>query len=124
MSVARQLLGSQGEELAVEYLTASGYRLICRNYRLRSGEIDIIMYDHEVLVFIEVRTKSALAHGTPFDTVNYQKRRQIEKTARHYLARFKISEDVRCRFDVVGISITAGNPPKIEHLPNAFQSGE
>lgn len=124
MTDPRQSLGRSGEELALAYLLKAGYRLQCRNFRLKTGEIDLVMYDGPVLVFIEVRSKSALNHGTPVETVNYAKRRQIEKTARQYLARKKISEDVRCRFDVVGISFRPGQPPGINHIVNAFLVGE
>lgn len=124
MSSPRLITGCQGEALALEYLIARGFRLECRNFRLRTGEIDLVMYDGDVLVFIEVRSKTALKHGMPLETINYAKRRQIEKTARQYLARKKISEDVRCRFDVVGVVFQPGHSPKIEHVINAFAAGE
>jgi len=124
MSSPRLKTGCQGEAVALEYLAARGFRLECRNFRLKTGEIDLVMYDGDVLVFIEVRSKTALKHGTPLETVNYAKRRQIEKTARQYLARKKISQDIRCRFDVIGIVFQPDHPPKIEHIANAFATGE
>ncbi len=124
MSSPRHEIGCQGETLALEYLLDRGFRLECRNFRLKTGEIDLVMYDGDVLVFIEVRSKTALQHGMPVETINYAKRRQIEKTARQYLARKKISEDVRCRFDVVGVILQPGHPPKIEHIASAFAAGE
>lgn len=124
MTDSRQNLGRCGEELALIYLLQAGYRLECRNFRVKTGEIDLVMSDGTILVFVEVRSKSALNHGTPLETVNYAKRRQIEKTARQYLARKKISDDVRCRFDVIGISFRAGQAPEINHVVNAFLAGE
>lgn len=124
MSSPRLQTGCQGEAVALDYLTAQGFRLECRNFRLKTGEIDLVMYDGDVLVFIEVRSKTALKHGSPLETVNYAKRRQIEKTARQYLARKKVSEDVRCRFDVIGVVFQPDHPPKIEHIANAFATGE
>lgn len=124
MTGCKQALGRQGEDLALDYLEGLGYRIVCRNFRLRSGEIDLIMYEGAVLVFIEVRSKKALDHGSPLETVNYAKRRQIEKTARQFLARQKISDDVRCRFDVIGISFRNGAAPEINHVSNAFLVGE
>lgn len=124
MSLLRLQTGCRGEAVAMEYLIALGFRLECRNFRLKTGEIDLVMYDGDVLVFIEVRSKTALKHGTPLETVNYAKRRQIEKTARQYLARKKVSEDIRCRFDVVGVIFQPDHPPKIEHIANAFATGE
>ncbi len=124
MTDSRQNLGRCGEELALAYLLQAGYRLECRNFRLKTGEIDLVMSDGPILVFVEVRSKSVLNHGTPLETVNYAKRRQIEKTARQYLARKKISDDVRCRFDVIGISFRPGQAPEIDHVVNAFLVGE
>lgn len=124
MSDARQQLGRAGEELALEYLVGKGFKPVWRNFRYRGGEIDLIMFDGPVLVFVEVRSKTALDHGSPLDTVNFKKRRQIEKTARFFLAREKIAPEVFCRFDVVGVSISRGQPPKIDHIANAFFTGE
>lgn len=124
MTVERKKLGGHGEDLAADYLAGLGYLLLERNYRWRGGEIDLVMRDALTLVFVEVRTKSVHEHGTPLDTIGYRKRRQIETTARHYLAERRISDEVHCRFDVVGISIIAGSKPLIEHIADAFFTGE
>ena len=124
MSDSRRQTGISGEELALNFLLEKGYALVHRNYRVRSGELDLIMKDGDCLVFIEVRSKTRIAHGTPIETVNYAKRRQIEKTARHYLHRYRIDESVYCRFDVIGIIMLPNQPPVIEHIENAFLAGE
>ncbi len=124
MSDAKQQLGRQGEDLALDFLLGKGFKLVCRNFRYRGGEIDLVMFDAATLVFVEVRGKSTLAHGSALDTIDFKKRRQIEKTARFFLAREKINPEVFCRFDVIGISFTPGQPPKIDHIPNAFFTGE
>jgi putative endonuclease len=120
----RQILGRTGEELALKYLLQLDYTLVCRNYRLRSGEIDLIMQDSATLVFIEVRSKTSTDFGTPLETIDFAKRRQIEKTARQFLARRRISDEIRCRFDVVGIVFRPGQTPQIEHIIDAFVAGE
>src|SRR5437870_61274 len=63
------LRGTGGEEAACAHLEALGYRILTRNYRCRQGEIDIIALDGEVLVFVEVKTRSPSAYGSPRDAV-------------------------------------------------------
>lgn len=118
-------LGRKGEEIALKYLTDKGYELIARNYRFkRFGELDLVMRDGKYLVFVEVRTKKNTAHGTPIETVDYAKRRQIEKMARLYMTKEKVPEDTYCRFDVVGIVIPNSEEPQIEHIQDAFILGD
>jgi putative endonuclease len=124
MSDARKHLGNQGETFALAHLEAKGMRLVDRNYRWRGGEIDLIMRDGEVLVFVEVRSKSGAAHGTPLETIDYRKRRQIERCARQYLAHKKVGADVCCRFDAVGVLIPDSSQIEIVHVPDAFRLGE
>jgi putative endonuclease len=124
MSDARKQLGNQGEAFALAHLEARGMRLVDRNYRWRGGEIDLIMRDGAVLVFVEVRSKSDATHGTPLETIDYRKRRQIERCARQYLAHKKVGADVCCRFDAVGVLIPANGQIEIVHVPDAFRLGE
>ncbi len=124
MNDSRRQIGNNGEDIALVFLVEKGYELVQRNYRVRSGELDLVMRDGDCLVFVEVRCKTRIAHGTPLETVNFAKRRQIERTARHYLHRYKIDESVHCRFDVIGIVMPANSPPVIEHIENAFNAGE
>ncbi|HNX75572.1 MAG TPA: YraN family protein [Candidatus Rifleibacterium sp.] len=124
MTSAKQQLGGRGEDMALEFLTGLGYELVTRNYRSRGGELDLIMRDGTTLVFVEVRTKTVFSHGNPLETIDYRKRRQIEKTARLYLARKKLGDEISCRFDVVGISLDKESTPQIEHVINAFMTGE
>ncbi len=123
MSRDRIELGRRGEDLALAYLLGLGYRLQARNYRFRGGELDLVMFDGPVLVFVEVRSRTSLQHGTPLETIDYRKRRQIEKTAGLYLAREKISPDTACRFDAVAVDL-CDDTPRISHLQNAFVCGE
>ena len=118
-------LGQKGEDIAWKYLQNKGYELITRNYRChRWGELDIIMRDGKYLVFVEVRTKKNTIHGTPIETIDYSKRRQIERMARLYLTKEKIPEDTFCRFDVVGIVIPNNKEPIINHIQDAFILGD
>jgi Holliday junction resolvase-like predicted endonuclease len=71
-----------------------------------------------------VRSKSGAAHGSPLETITYKKRRQIERCARQYLAHKKVSADVCCRFDAVGVLLPANDQPEINYVRDAFRLGE
>ena len=110
----RRETGTQYEERAAEYLIAQNYQILERNYRIRSGEIDIIARDGTVLVFIEVKYRKIDESGNPLEAVDIRKQRKIIKVARYYLYQKKYG-DVPCRFDVIGI---CGS--HIEHIKDAF----
>ena len=110
----RRETGTQYEERAAEYLIAQNYQILERNYRIRSGEIDIIARDGTVLVFIEVKYRKNDESGNPLEAVDIRKQRKIKKVARYYLYQKKYG-DVPCRFDVIGI---CGS--HIEHIKDAF----
>ena len=110
----RRETGTQYEERAAEYLIAQNYQILERNYRIRSGEIDIIARDGTVLVFIEVKYRKNDESGNPLEAVDIRKQRKIIKVERYYLYQKKYG-DVPCRFDVIGI---CGS--HIEHIKDAF----
>jgi putative endonuclease len=107
--------GNAGEDRAVDYLLGKGYRIVCRNYQSRRGEIDCIARDPDgTLVFIEVKSSSGGTCGSPLYWITPAKQRTLFAMARQYLFEHKIST-TPCRFDVIAIS--RGN---IDHLRNAF----
>jgi putative endonuclease len=114
----RQSLGKRGEDLACEELQKRGYAVIDRRFRTRSGELDIIARDGGILVFVEVRARSACSFGTPFESVTWKKRQRIGRMAAAYLWAKRMS-DVACRFDVVSIVEHRGGHT-IELLRGAF----
>ena len=111
----RKLIGAEAEQLAYDYLTEKGYHCLERNYRLRSGEIDLIMEDRSALVFIEVKYRRSLDYGTPEEAVTRLKAHRMTKAAVTYISEQKIV-DRMIRFDVVAINIDG-----IHHLENAFE---
>ena len=123
METASQLLGVVGEELASHFLSAKGYKILLKNYECAIGEIDLIAKESGYLVFIEVKTRRSLAMGLPAESVTFQKRHQIVKTAEYYVKRYGI-KDVPCRFDVVSVLMLADNQPEIEIIKGAFEVGE
>lgn len=120
MQTQAQALGVLGEELAYQYLSRQGYKILIRNYECSLGEIDLIAKHDGVLVFAEVKTRSSSEMGEPAEAITYQKRRQIIQVAQYYLKRYGI-RDYPCRFDVVSIRIVASEEPKIEVIQNAFE---
>ena len=90
--------GAQAEVLAAEYLQGRGLRLLQRNYRCRLGEIDLVMADGPVLVFVEVRLRRNADFGGAAASITAAKRQRILRAARHYLSG---RPEPACRFDVV-----------------------
>lgn len=131
MALISKNLGTQAEEFAYRYLKAQGLCLITRNYTCRLGEIDLIMQDKKMLVFIEVRYRQQHQFGHSLETVNSYKQAKLIKTAEHYLLSNPKFAETPCRFDVLGISprkpslLQKLNPSQhysaqVEWLKNAF----
>ena len=114
---SRKAIGRAGEEAAVRYLEQQGYTILERNFRLRTGEVDIIARDREYLVFIEVKTRTNNAFGSPFEAVDQSKQQRIARTALAYLA--GQAREMPVRFDVVAV-FAAGDAVRVELLRNAF----
>ncbi len=108
--------GREAEQRACIFLQERGLRLIERNYRTPLGEIDLIMADKDILVFIEVRSRASCRFGDPLETVNRHKQNRLVKTAARYLQQHRQWATRRCRFDVV--SLTPDSAP--HWVPNAF----
>ena len=110
--------GAWAEDLVLRYLSASGLTLEARNYRCHRGEIDLVMRDDEVLVFVEVRYRAGDRYGGAAETVDHRKRGRIAAAAAHYLQTHPRSGRGACRFDVVSVS---GSAAAIDWIANAFQ---
>lgn len=121
MRLKRKELGAIGEAAAEQWLKKQGFRLLARNWRCRTGEIDFVGLEGELLVFIEVRTRSgSLAFGTPQESVDARKRRQIYETSQVYLHRER-EYDRQVRYDVLAVlTDRAGVITHIDHIRNAF----
>ena len=104
MPAKHLLRGQQAEDRARRHLCKQGLKLVTKNYRSPYGEIDLIMREHDTLVFVEVRYRSNQAFGLAAETVDRRKQNKLRATAEHYLQYKKISNDQPCRFDVVALS--------------------
>jgi len=121
MTNQRQKLGQKGEELALELLEKKGQTILEKNYRNLFGEIDIIAKDHECLCFVEVRTKSSVDQGHPFESITYRKQRKIVQVASHYLQLNDLN-DVQVRFDVMAVIPQNADQFQLEYIQNAFDA--
>jgi putative endonuclease len=109
VSKTSQNLGKTGEGLALDFLSARGYRIISRNFRTRFGEIDIIAADGRTICFIEVKTRRQARYGAPEEAVQGWKRRHMVKAAVIFLKSNHLLEEPS-RFDVVSIGLTDEQP--------------
>ena len=109
--------GELYEESAASFLLGKKYRILEKNYRRKTGEIDLIAEgpDEKTVVFVEVKYRKTLRQGYPEEAVTLIKQRKIKRTAEWYLKEKGLYGRVPCRFDV--ISVTNG---EIRHIVNAF----
>jgi putative endonuclease len=108
MSDARRRLGQRGEAYAAQRLTALGYTIRERNWRCPVGEIDLVAEQHNVLVFVEVRTRRGDRLGTPEESITPAKRAHLIAAAQTYLDEHD-QLDREWRIDVVAIEIDPHN---------------
>jgi putative endonuclease len=120
LSLFAKILGKEGEDRAARFLMKQGYRIIERNFRTRSGEIDLIAMHDGTVVFIEVKTRTSDAFGAPELAVNPRKQQRMVKAALGYI-KYKKLHQVSCRFDVVAILAAAHTEKEVEHIQNAFE---
>ena len=111
-------IGKKGEQLALLYLQTQGYDILARNFKGRSGEIDLVAYEGDCVVFVEVKTRNTLDYGRPAEAVDPEKQRALRRAADE----FRASHNLQMRpyrFDIVSILVTRGGPEITLHR-NAF----
>ncbi len=113
--------GEAGETAACRYLESHGFAVVARNFRCRSGEVDVVARQGDTTVFVEVNERRTDSHGQGHEAVTFGKRRRIVRAARLYAAARGLSE-TPLRFDVVSIDWVDGQP-RIRHEPGAFDAG-
>jgi len=111
--------GRYYEQKAKEYLLKQGLSDFRENFHSRFGEIDLIAKDDDTLVFIEVRYRQYVDHGSALATVTRKKQQKIRMTAQHFLQKNGLTNRMPCRFDVLGMT---GQHDKlcIQWIRNAF----
>ena len=110
--------GQAGQDAAEKFLQNKGYEVLARNYRLRTGEVDLILRDGTYIVFVEVKFRKSLGYGLPREAVGHVKQQRIINTAMHYLTRHNLTES-DIRFDVVEVLQQHGRL-YASHIEDAF----
>ena len=116
----RKLFGQEGESAAEQYLRHKGYRVVARNLRSSVGELDLVVEDGQVLVFVEVKSRRTGAFGGAIHAIHRRKQAKLIQLAAQYLARHHM-KDRLCRFDVVLLQGSDTIATRIEHIQNAFE---
>ena len=114
-------IGQAAETLACDYLQQHGLKLISRNYHAPYGELDLIMQDHDHVVFVEVRCRRNLHYGSGADSITASKRDKLIKTALYYLQQHPKQAKRPVRFDVVSLS-AVDDDTDFEWIKDAFQA--
>lgn len=117
-------MGAQGEALAKAFLLKKGYLLVAQNWRHKHLEVDLIMQDGDILVFVEVKTRQHSQYGQPYEGVSPDKIRKLARAASLYMAIHKYDGEIR--FDIVSVILPQNlpvgvyYPPDINHYEDAF----
>jgi putative endonuclease len=117
----RRVLGTAAEQRAAQWLAQAGLCVVERNVRLPGGELDLVCRDGDAWVFVEVKSRRRGWDDGPGAAVSWQKRRRLVGLALRYL-KGRGLRDVRCRFDVVEVTLEDGSPAAIRHLRSAFDA--
>lgn len=107
-----------GENASAAYLLKQGYRVLCRNYRSRVGEIDIVCEHKGVIIFVEVKTRRNTRYGMPAEAVHYRKQQKIISTAMQYLGENQLYGK-SFQFDIIEVFIDK-SILRYNHIMNAF----
>ena len=111
--------GKEGESAAAEYLSKCGLKILERNFRCPSGEIDLVARDGKTIVFVEVRSRQADKRCSPEESLTVHKFRRLTKAALWYLKQ-RGAADSYMRFDVVAVRWN-GEKPELNWIVNAFE---
>lgn len=109
--------GRRSEILALDYLRKQGYRIVSSGYRMKGGEVDIIAWDGDVLVFVEVKARQNTE--PPEDAVGRPKQRRLIRAAEGYIARRRLHE-TPYRFDIVTVTALPRSQPRFRLIRDAF----
>lgn len=115
MSRYNKDLGDFGEDTAVVYLVNCGYEILCRNFCVKGGEIDIVARDNDTIVFIEVKTRSSTKYGYPSEAVDHKKLMNMRHAAEMYI--LKNPTESEMRFDVIEVyAVLRDGIPQFDEL--------
>ena len=122
MHTDRAAIGKSAEDVAAEFLERQGLTVLLRNYRRRSGELDVVARDGDVLVIAEVRTRSSEAFGGAAASIDGWKRHKIIRAATQLLQQRKDLAQLRVRFDVLVVRGACQPDVTVEWIKHAFEA--
>lgn len=115
-------VGNYGEFIAKNYLLDKDYDLVETNYRNKYGEIDIICFDKDILVFIEVKSRFNTKYGRALESINIKKQKKIVNLSLLYIIKKRFT-NINCRFDVIEVYFNTTNDTyEINHIYDAFRT--
>ncbi|MCD6046470.1 MAG: hypothetical protein K0S08_117 [Gammaproteobacteria bacterium] len=114
MTLAKEL-GTHFENQALTYLNSQGLKLVCQNFHCKLGELDLIMLEHDALIFIEVRYRAQISYGSATESITPSKQKKIKRTAQYFLLTHPEFQRHCCRIDVIAIDRN-----QINWVKNAF----
>lgn len=114
-------LGKKGEEIATEFIRKKGYTVLETNWRHRKAEIDIIAKVDEVLIFIEVKSRSSDLFGRPESFVDATKQQLIADAASVYME--EVGHEWEVRFDIISVLFHNEAYQSVDHFKDAFFPG-
>jgi len=117
-SSSKSETGLLGENEAALFLQNKGYEILHRNWRSGKDELDLVALFDNILVFVEVKTRTGTAFGQPWESVDERKQTALDRAAQAYIQQFNIEIDVR--FDIISILVSPDKDVWIEHIENAF----
>jgi len=116
---ARQSVGARGEDLAVAELERQGMEVLARNWRCRTGEIDIVAAEtvdgRVTVVFCEVKCRTGLGFGDPLEAITWAKLRRLRSLAAEWMSAHQVSASA-IRLDAVGVLLQRGQAPRLTHV--------
>ncbi|HEY4458294.1 MAG TPA: YraN family protein, partial [Pseudonocardiaceae bacterium] len=112
-------LGRRGEDLVAQFVKAAGFTVLCRNWRCREGELDILATDGDMLVVCEVKTRTTDEFGTPADAMNAKKIRRIKEATNRWLREYRIPY-VPVRYDLAEVRWPRTGDPQLQYRRDAF----
>jgi putative endonuclease len=115
---ARRVVGQNGEDAAAAWYAGAGYEILDRNWRVREGELDLVVRNARTIAFCEVKTRRDDAFGSPAEAVTMRKQLRIRKLARSWLAAHDASAS-NLRFDVAAV-LPGPNGWEVDVITNAF----
>lgn len=113
-------IGNNGEDLACTFLESKGWQILDRNFFFDRAEVDIIAQDGPVIVFLEVKLRSSIKFGQPFEYVTETKVKNVFKAAEAWI-RENDMHDSPVRFDIIGIIKKKNKAPEFNHIEDAYR---